>query len=931
MALDRDKITQAAQKYVDKKKYDKAVLEYQKLVQADPSDARTLLKIGDLQTKLNAHADAIVTYESVGRLYAQQGFALKAIAVYKQIREIIARFAPQLEERYGHITPRLADLYKQLGLVSDALAALDEVATKLQNQGRDREAVGVFQKIVELDPTNPLPHLRLAEAHSRIGDVDGAVAEFTVAAGQLTQLGRRDDAIKVLERSLHHRADVTQARACAELYVERGTREDGLKALAKLQVCFQANPKDLTTLSLLARAFNLIGQAQKGIEVQKEMARIARDAGETDKAQEIVQRLMLLAPNDEGVRRLAEQVGLIRAAEPEPPARAPAPQNPALATGQQRALGPQGTGQHATVGTDEVEEYDEVEAADLEDADASQQVRAQTAAARPAAQAQLPAPPPAPPSTAARQAAPIAPPSRPQARQAQQAPLAPPPRPRQTASESRTVEDFLSEAEGFRRVKFYDRALSALSKALDLAPQRIDVLEAQRDILIEAGRAEDAIETMLRIAGTLVEQLDAESAAQALQDVLAYDPHNRRALEMLHELGYEVVSDSEEQPLPSFDGPDTDTGIAPHVPAPAAPAPAAPAMAAARGRAAGIAEISDPFEPDAQPLPSFPLRESHVAQEELPYAEPYVSEPPVHIEGVDTGAQHALSAPPRVASQSPQANGDGRDQRSLRARAMELDDALEEIEFFLNRGLLEDARIILEEQLGVHPNHPLLLEHLNELVAQEEQSATAQVAGSGARTRPSDHVYDLENSLEEFDSWVPAPQSQPQQQVDIEEIFSQFKEGVAKQISVDDSQSHYDLGLAYKEMGYLDDAIREFEIAARDARKFAVCQAMIGSVEIARGRNDEGLSAFLAGLGAELLDPQQETMLAYEVGFLYEERQEYGEALRHYMRAQELTPGYRDVDQRVTAMRRQAGSMRAAAVNAGEDWDAAFDDIIQKR
>src|SRR5687768_17622226 len=126
---------------------------------------------------MGAHADAISTYESVGKLYSQQGFALKAIAVYKQIREIIAKHVPHLEERYGHITPKLAELYQQLGLTSDALAALDEVATRLQRQQRDPEAIDIFRRIVELDPTNPLPHNRLAEALPRVKDVDGAAFE----------------------------------------------------------------------------------------------------------------------------------------------------------------------------------------------------------------------------------------------------------------------------------------------------------------------------------------------------------------------------------------------------------------------------------------------------------------------------------------------------------------------------------------------------------------------------------------------------------------------------------------------------------------------------------------------------------------------------------------------------------------------------------
>jgi lipopolysaccharide biosynthesis regulator YciM len=68
VAINRDKVLEAAQKFVEKKKYDKAVAELQKLIQADPNDARTLLKIGDLQQKQGAHADAISTYESVGNL-----------------------------------------------------------------------------------------------------------------------------------------------------------------------------------------------------------------------------------------------------------------------------------------------------------------------------------------------------------------------------------------------------------------------------------------------------------------------------------------------------------------------------------------------------------------------------------------------------------------------------------------------------------------------------------------------------------------------------------------------------------------------------------------------------------------------------------------------------------------------------------------------
>jgi tetratricopeptide (TPR) repeat protein len=329
VAIDREKIIANAQKLIDKKRFDKAVLEYQKIVAEDPSDARMLLKVGDLQSKAGTYPEAIATYERVGKLYESQGFALKAIAVFKQVRELIQKHAPQLEDKYVHVTPALAELYKQLGLISDALATLDEVATRLQSQQRDREAVGVLEKVVELDPMNPLPHLRLAEGFSRLGDVDSAVREFALATKQLIDVGRRDDAIKVLERSLHLKPDMGQARNCADLYIARGTREDGLKALAKLQTCFQADPKNIATLNSLSKAFSVIGQAQKGLEVQKEIARIARDTGDIEMFQETVRKLRALAPNDETVQRFATQAGLIAAqpaASPAPPPAAPTAQ-----------------------------------------------------------------------------------------------------------------------------------------------------------------------------------------------------------------------------------------------------------------------------------------------------------------------------------------------------------------------------------------------------------------------------------------------------------------------------------------------------------------------------------------------------------------------------------------------------------------------------
>jgi hypothetical protein len=45
--------------------------------------------------------------------------------------------------------------------------------------------------------------------------------------------------------------------------------------------------------------------------------------------------------------------------------------------------------------------------------------------------------------------------------------------------------------------------------------------------------------------------------------------------------------------------------------------------------------------------------------------------------------------------------------------------------------------------------------------------------------------------------------------MDLERVFTEFKRGVEKAISVDDAQTRLDLAIAYAEMGLMHDAVRE--------------------------------------------------------------------------------------------------------------------------
>ncbi len=543
-------------------------------------------------------------------------------------------------------------------------------------------------------------------------------------------------------------------------------------------------------------------------------------------------------------------------------------------------------------------------------------------------------------------------------------------------------------------MRLYAKALETLRIGLEIEPRSMELHETYRDVLIESGYTVEAVEEMLVIAGLYVDTLDGESAARALQDVLAFDPTNERAIAMLQELGYEIVEEGEEAPpegeaaahagyeqgydagqderLPSYDleemGPSDVSGayqdhrIVPPSPAHAPEYGAHDEGAYAEGEAGydtaadpGYAEVGEAYETneayaddgamgavddpfagapatDAEgaegesPLPSFPLEAA--AQAAAVLDDDDGNERTTFAVGVGRAAPAAAASvhPAASASQPPR-------RPSQMPRIQDLEEALEESEFFVSRGLIEDARAILVEQLAMHPNHPLLEERIAEIEAQIEAS---QRAGSGTREKPrEDRAFDIAASLDNLEEAAPVQQAggfdEAGQQIDVEEVFRKFKEGVAKQISVEDSESHYNLGIAYKEMGLLDDAVHEFDIAARDPKRECVCRSMSGMVRIEQGQLNEAIDAFLLGLNAQIKEPQQETMLCYEIGSAYEAKKLTKEALSYYQKAMRRDPNYKDVQERVRRLSRGDAKPppRQVAVGADDEFDRAFDDLLK--
>lgn len=72
---------------------------------------------------------------------------------------------------------------------------------------------------------------------------------------------------------------------------------------------------------------------------------------------------------------------------------------------------------------------------------------------------------------------------------------------------------------------------------------------------------------------------------------------------------------------------------------------------------------------------------------------------------------------------------------------------------------------------------------------------------------------------------------------DFAEMLATFREQVARNIDAEDNSSHYDLGVAFKEMGLHDEAISEFQTALRAGANPVATMEMLGECFIEKGQH----------------------------------------------------------------------------------------------
>jgi tetratricopeptide (TPR) repeat protein len=143
------------------------------------------------------------------------------------------------------------------------------------------------------------------------------------------------------------------------------------------------------------------------------------------------------------------------------------------------------------------------------------------------------------------------------------------------------------------------------------------------------------------------------------------------------------------------------------------------------------------------------------------------------------------------------------------------------------------------------------------------------------------------------------------EEADFADMLRKFKQGVAENVDPEDYQSHYDLAIAYKEMGLVDEAIAEFQKALAGPTTRLPTYEALGQCFLDKGQFKLA-SSILSRALSERASEDQLLGVLYWLGRAAEEQGNADEALGYYQRVFVLDIQFRDITKRMSELERVA-------------------------
>ena len=883
MAIDRVKVKKEADKLLTAGKVERAIEEFHKLVDDNPKDYSTLNQIGDLYVQIGRVKEGVEIHKRLGGSYERDGFHARAAAIFQKV----VRNAPEDIEA----AQRLADLYRQMNKVTDAVKVHMQVAEYFQKQGLIKRALEEFNKVVDLDPKNLKMKVRLADLYNKEGMKDRAAGIYLEVAESLAMEQMHGEANQILERakamiSTPH-VFLTQSRLAV-------IQSDYATAAHHLREGLNSNPRNMELLEALAEIELRSGHPERALEALAEIAQLPEKS--LPLCEKALRNLVNADRADEGLRLFTPIAReLARRGSGDIVSRS-------MQTALQGRLGVEAWLLLAEIAHQSGNQAERIQA--LQNAygqahragdqaltaQLSDQLRALGATPDAARGGQAGLPPGAPAGFQAPSVQEVT-------RAGGETEMDPVRRLR--------VEQFSREAEALLRGGSPDRAVDTYKKALELDPANLTIIEA--------------IVAVHRTTGHLTKvQMQYAQSAQALAQL-----GKKQEATMLLDMAEQLFPGSTRIYRRAMGLPEPGARPAPPPPAPipaaAPPPPPPPDTEALIGLDLAGFE-PPPLPPPAPPAAAIPLGDGLPLLPPAPAERPAIPVEPAALDASDlswmedTLSEMApFSAPttpippmptgilsPEVVEALPPLSAAD----EVPALPEELASLLGDIDFQLDYGSPEEAQSEIQAALKQFPGHPELESRLQrtELALQKLGHAAkasalqesdfvnsffdlTDVLGTALDTGEGEEMHDATHVVEKIQS--------------VDELFSAFREGVEKQVKGDDYDTHYNLGIAYKEMMLIEPAIEEFKIAMGDPERTLECCSMLSICEQARGDLSAAVEWLRQGILAPGFPPEDSIGLRYDLAEIYLQQGHTAMATEEFRTVREMDPDYRDVAARL--------------------------------
>ncbi|WP_005033174.1 tetratricopeptide repeat protein [Holophaga foetida] len=892
MAIDRNKITKQAENFLASGRIERAIEEFLKLVDDRPDDFNMVNRVGDAYLQAGCVPEAIEMFKKAGIGFERGGFQAKASAVLKKAH----RTAPGDVD----VAARLADLYRQTNMIKEAIAIHIEVADHFTKKGLIKRALEEFAKVVELDPKNLKNKVKLADLYNKEGMKERAAGIYLEVAESLAVEQMHTEAGQILERA---KAMVTTPQVFLTQSRLAVIQKDLVAAAGYLREGLTANPRCLEILDALAEVEIQAKHPESALEA---LAQIPQLPEKSLALCERALRELVKAGRAEEALRLYQPIGREMARRGHGDAAAHA-----LEMGLQGHLSADAWLLLAEIAHQSGNRADQIQAL--------KQARGEAMAQGNASQA----------DEIAEQLGGlgVTPEQLTEAAPSRQVTFAPGPEIEPSPAFEVTevdpvrrmqIEQLQRDAEHYLRNRITDRAQDCFQKILELDPTNRDAINRVGDIIKSTGKMTAVQMHFVKQAERLVPLGHRELAIELLDKAEALFPGStrlyRRTLGLL-DLKSAPVTDSGPTLVPVIALPAPVEESYPDHALPVFPMEELEELPALEALPEPIPPVDTPAAPDAfelplafqtptQELPPLEAFEAPLMPEleaplmpelevqdvvgelPLPEVEPLELEPLEFLKGRE------LPVPEEPVS----AEVDE-----------ELGSSLSDIDFQLDYGSPEEAKLEIEACLARYPRHPELLDRLEVADAalrrlgreakpaakplEESDFANSffdltDVLGDGLiDTGEGEEMHDATHVVEKIQS--------------VDELFNAFREGVEQQVKGDDYDTHYNLGIAYKEMMLIEPAMEEFKKAMRDPERTLECCSMLSICEQAQGNLEEAVAWLRQGIESPGFPPEDGIGLRYDLGEILLLQGNHEEALEQFHQVYEMDPDYREVAARL--------------------------------